>query len=169
VNDIVGVAGFVIPGMRVDLIIMGNPITGGGQGTVARTILQNIQVLSAGTNIQKDNEGKPVQVPVVNLLVTPEQAEELSLASNETRIQLVLRNPLDNDTTKTPGFAVAGLFSNQPAAPKVERAVVRQPVAPPPVVVAQKAPEPPHVYLVNVMNGSKVSQEKFTAPDGQAK
>ena len=60
---------------------------------MSKTLLQNIEVLSAGQNFQKDAEGKPVQVQVVNLLVTPEQAEILSLASNETRIQLVLRNP----------------------------------------------------------------------------
>ena len=67
-------------------------------------------MLSAGQNFQKDAEGKPVQVQVVNLLVTPEQAEILSLASNETRIQLVLRNPLDTETSKTTGIALASLF-----------------------------------------------------------
>ena len=60
-----------------------------------KTLLQNIEVLSAGTDIQKDAEGKPQQVQVVNLLVTPDQAELLSLASNQAKIQLVLRNPLD--------------------------------------------------------------------------
>src|SRR6202030_1199301 len=107
VNEVVGVAGFVVPGMRVDIWIAGNPP--GAQsnaGMVARTLLQNIEVLSAGQNFQKDAEGKPVQVQVVNLLVTPEQAEILSLASNETRIQLVLRNPLDTQTAKTTGVAL---------------------------------------------------------------
>ena len=108
VNDIVGVAGFVVPGMRVDVIISGiEPGGAAPQCPKVKTILQNIQVLSAGANIQKDNEGKPIQVPVVNLLVTPEQAEVLSLASNETRIQLVLRNPLDNETAKTPGAGMS--------------------------------------------------------------
>ena len=96
VNEIVGVAGFVVPGMRVDVLITGTASgqSRGGEPKL-KTLLQNIQVLSAGQNYQKDAEGKPVVVPVVNLLVTPEQAEVLSLASNETRIQLVLRNPLD--------------------------------------------------------------------------
>src|SRR4029077_14619351 len=114
-------------------------------------------------NIQKDNEGKPVQVPVVNLLVTPEQAEALSLASNETRIQLVLRNPLDNERTQTPGVVMSSLFSG--AAPsKVEKVSVRRPVvAPPPLPppVVEKAPAP-RVYLVEIMNGSKRSEEKFS-------
>src|SRR5579863_3500496 len=99
VNDVVGVAGFVVPGMRVDILIAGNPPGAQGNlGTQTKTLLQNIEVLSAGQNIQKDSEGKPVSVQVVNLLVTHEQAEILSLASNETRIQLILRNPLDTDT-----------------------------------------------------------------------
>ena len=84
------------PGMRVDVLVSGMPPGGNpAQGSVTKTILQNIQVLSAGTDIQKDAEGKPQQVQVVNLLVTPEQAETLSLASNQLKIQLVLRNPLD--------------------------------------------------------------------------
>lgn len=161
VNDVVGVAGFVLPGMRVDVLIAGNgPAISGTDGPKVKTLLQNIEVLSAGSNIQKDNEGKPVQVPVVNLLVTPEQAEVLSLASNETRIQLVLRNPLDTDTTKTPGVAMAGLFSDG-SAPKPKPTVVR---ASQPRV---QAPPPPRVFLVEVYNGSKRTEEKFGASDHQ--
>ena len=82
VDEVVGVAGFVIPGMRVDVLVSGNPPgEGANEGVVTETILQNIQVLSAGTDIQRDQEGKPQQVQVVNLLVTPEQAELLSLAA----------------------------------------------------------------------------------------
>jgi pilus assembly protein CpaB len=166
VNEVVGVAGFVVPGMRVDVIISGtSPGATAAQGPTVKTLLQNIQVLSAGTNIQKDNEGKPVQVPVVNLLVTPEQAEVLSLAGNETRIQLVLRNPLDTETVKTPGAGMAGLFAG-PVAPRVERAVVRKPAAPPPPTV-EKAP-PPVVYLVQILNGSKRSEEKFNAAESES-
>ena len=108
VNEVVGVAGFVVPGMRVDVLISGN--TPGGDsslGTLTKTLLQNIEVLSAGQDFKKDAEGKPVSVQVVNLLVTPEQAEQLSLASNQTTIQLVLRNPLDHEVAKTPGTALA--------------------------------------------------------------
>ena len=85
VNEVVGVAGFVLPGMRVDVLIAGTPPGGNtAAGSKVRTLLQNIQVLSAGANIQKDNEGKPVQTQVVNLLVTPEQAEVLSLAGGDS-------------------------------------------------------------------------------------
>ena len=75
---------------------------------MTKTLLQNIEVLSAGQDFKKDAEGKPVTVQVVNLLVTPEQAEKLSLARSQTTIQLVLRNPLDPRTTKTTGHG-AGL------------------------------------------------------------
>ena len=163
VNDVVGVAGFVVPGMRVDVIVSGNgPGVSQSEGPKVRTLLQNIEVLSAGTNIQKDNEGKPVQVPVVNLLVTPEQAELLSLASNETRIQLVLRNPLDTETPKTPGLAMANLFSDG-APPKPAAPVVRR--SPPP---APKVEQPAtRLYFVEVLNGPKRSQEKFDVPQAQ--
>src|SRR5690242_8812777 len=110
VNEVVGVAGFVVPGMRVDVLISGNsPAIDSHLGVVTRTLLQNLEVLSAGQDFKKDAEGKPVVVQVVNMLVTPEQAEQLSLASSNTAIQLVLRNPLDHNLSKTPGTAVAKL------------------------------------------------------------
>jgi pilus assembly protein CpaB len=161
VNDVVGVAGFVTPGMRVDVLISGTPpgVANSGQGPLVRTLLQNIEVLSAGTDIQRDAEGKPQQVQVVNLLVTPSQAEVLSLASNETHIQLVLRNPLDTKVDTPPGTGMAQLFTNAPI--------------PKPVVVGHKASAPAkpvssRTYLVEVFNGSKRSETKFaTGEDKQ--
>lgn len=121
VDQVVGLAGFVLPGMRVDVVATGTPPDKSKEalGTQARTILQNIEVLSAGQNLQADVEGKPVQVQVVNLLVTPEEAEILSLAGNETRIQLVLRNPLDQEKVEVKGTATAYLFSGQPAGKQI--------------------------------------------------
>ncbi len=117
VDQVVGLAGFVLPGMRVDVVATGAPPDKSKEalGTQARTILQNIEVLSAGQQLQADAEGKPVQVQVVNLLVTPEEAEILTLAGNETRIQLVLRNPLDQEKVEVKGTATAYLFSGQPS------------------------------------------------------
>jgi pilus assembly protein CpaB len=135
VNDVVGVAGFVVPGMRVDVLISGNPPNpNASQGSQTRTLLQNIEVLSAGQDFKKDNEGKPLGVGVVNLLVTPEQAEMLSLASNQTTIQLVLRNPLDTQMAKTPGTAVVELFAvNGPKKrPDPQKVYVRMPPKPAP-------------------------------------
>lgn len=171
VNDIVGVAGFVVPGMRVDVLIAGNPPGGNGNlGTQTKTLLQNMEVLSAGQNIQKDAEGKPVSVPVVNMLVTPEQAEILSLASNETRIQLILRNPMDNDTAKTPGTAIANLFNGnrglpeaaKPSPPPKPRLQPVASAAPKPVAV--QVPESAKVVIplsVEVITGSSRAETKF--------
>ena len=169
VDDVVGVAGFVLPGMRVDVLMSGTPPgANSSDGPKVRTLLQNIEVLSAGNDIQKDNEGKPQQVQVVNLLVTPEQAEVLSLASNQTKIQLVLRNPLDGDTAKTTGVAMASLFSD--GAPKpAPKAVARRrapapPPPPPPPAVQIVQPPPAKIYVVQVLNGDKQSEEKFSEP-----
>ena len=168
VNDVVGVAGFVLPGMRVDVLISGNP-TQGNRGTLSRTLLQNIEVLSAGQNIQKDAEGKPVAAQVVNLLVTPEQAEKLTLAGTDTRIQLVLRNPLDTQLARTPGTALQSLFEDVAA----RRVVYRPPAAPvrreteiasapPPPQPPPQAPAAP--WVVELINGSKRSEMRFAAP-----
>ena len=175
VNEVVGVAGFAVAGMHVDVIISGTPPDGtGGLGTQTRTLLQNIEVLSAGQDFKKDAEGKPVAVQVVNLLVTPEQAEQLSLASHQTTIQLVLRNPLDRDVAKTPGVALGQLFGSK-AKPVSEAAVApvarprprpAKPVAPAPEVAI--APPPPPVkkeepFVMEIISGSKKNQAKFEA------
>lgn len=153
VDEVVGVAGFVTPGMRVDVLVSGNPPGSSNttEGTLNKTLLQNIEVLSAGTDIQKDAEGKPQQVQVINLLVTPQQAELLSLAGNETKIQLVLRNPLDTDLAKPPVTSMAQLFQDNNAPPPVRRTATGRRV--------YKAA--PSVYVVQVINGSKQSEEKF--------
>lgn len=108
VNDVVGVAGFVLPGMRVDVLITGTPP--GTENRITRTVLQNIPVLSAGTTIQTDAVGKPVNASNVTLLVTPEQAEILTLSGNEGRIQLVLRNSGDHNIESTEGSTLRALY-----------------------------------------------------------
>jgi pilus assembly protein CpaB len=160
VNDVVGLAGFVVPGMRVDVLVSGtSPNTAASSGTKVKTLLQNIQVLSAGQNIQKDAEGKPVQVQVVNLLVTPEQAEILSLASNETRIQLVLRNPLDQDVAHVPGTAMSSLFNDQaPPPPSVKPILVKAKLPPPPAL----KPPPAEIFVIEVLNGPRKAEAKFS-------
>ncbi|HTQ57040.1 MAG TPA: Flp pilus assembly protein CpaB [Bryobacteraceae bacterium] len=169
VNDVVGVAGFVVPGMRVDILICGNPPgpNSSMEGSLTRTLLQNIEVLSAGQDFKKDNEGKPVGAQVVNLLVTPEQAEELSLASSQTTIQLVLRNPLDTQVAKTPGTAVAELFAGggPRKKPEVARVHVKPPVKPAPEA-AKPAPPVRETFVMEVINGTKKSETKFdTTPE----
>lgn len=170
VNEIVGVAGFAVPGMRVDVLISGNPPGAAQLGGMTRTLLQNVQVLSAGQNFQKDVEGKPVSVAVVNLLVTPQQAEMLSLAGTETTIQLVLRNPLDNEIAKTSGSAVVQLFHPEAPLPAAAKPAPSGPTlavstrsAPPPVALP-----PPKPRVVEVINGVKRVETQF-APRGEDK
>jgi pilus assembly protein CpaB len=168
VNEVVGVAGFAVTGMRVDLLVSGTPpgTEGAGlSGNVTRTLLQNIQVLSAGQNYQKDAEGKPVLVQVVNLLVTPEQAEILNLATQQT-IQLVLRNPSDKVIVSTPGASTFNLFAGgKIRAPRVEVESVPQqrsaPIVPPPVA----APEKPRTVTIEVFQGAKKVESTFKDPD----
>jgi pilus assembly protein CpaB len=172
VNEVVGVAGFVVPGMRVDVLIAGLPPGGSSaDGARVRTLLQNIEVLSAGTNFKKDQEGKPEQAQVVNLLVTPPQAEILSLASNETRIQLVLRNPMDTQITKTPGTAMSDLFrTDHPAelaAIPVSRPHIRQSPLTTPAAPAVLLPVAPRLYVIEVTNGSVRTQATFNRPAGR--
>jgi pilus assembly protein CpaB len=151
VNDVSNVAGFVLPGMRVDVLVTGNPPNGGG--TVTATCLQNMLVLSAGQQMQADSKGQAIQAPTVTLLATPKQAEVLTLAGNESRVQLVLRNGSDQTTEKTPGAGMAQLFGTR-AAPKPERRarVVRTAMAPP-------APPPPPPDQVIVIRGDKKTVE----------
>jgi pilus assembly protein CpaB len=162
VDDIIGVSGFATPGMRVDVLISGLPPGVEGQsiqaekGTLVKTLLQNIQVLSAGQDIQKDAEGKAHPVQVVNLLVTPEQAETVDLATKQAQIQLVLRNPLDTKTDAVPGTAQVNLFSDQLA-----------PIAKAHPVKAAAPKAAPPAFSIEVINGNKASEEKFSTPGGQ--
>jgi pilus assembly protein CpaB len=178
VNDVVGLAGFVTAGMRVDVLMSGMvPGSNASEGPHVSTLLQNIQVLSAGENLQKDSEGKPHVVQVVNLLVTPEQAEKLTLAGNQTQIQLVLRNPLDTQTTAVPGTTMSELFGNPgarpPSAPgpalggksggksRAARGELGTATSPPAV------PRPPDVVapkvrVIEVFNGATRTEARFT-------
>lgn len=169
VNEVVGVAGFVVPGMRVDVLITGLPPGGCAlDGARVRTLLQNIQVLSAGTDFHEDREGKPEQAQVVNLLVTPSQAESLSLASSESHIQLVLRNPMDTEISKPPGTILSELFGG-------ERVTEPPPSAIPKITVPAVLPVPqlttrsaaPAPYVVEVSNGSVHTEVKFNRPAGK--
>src|SRR5688572_10073341 len=88
VNEVVGVAGYVLPGNRVDVVATASP-TDSRSDTTSKVVLSNVQVLTAGTRIERDgDQSKAVQVTVVTLLVSPEQAERLALASTEGKIQL---------------------------------------------------------------------------------
>ena len=159
VNEVIGVAGYVLPGTRVDVVATASP-DDKRPNTTSKVVLTNVQVLTAGTKLEQNgNDGKPQQVNVVTLLVTPEEAERLSLASTEGKIQLALRNPLDASAPATPGVRPAGLLVTEPKTTAVRVALTRRPVtaaapvpaAPVPVVAA--APEAPPT--VEIIRGEK--------------
>ncbi|HWQ55778.1 MAG TPA: Flp pilus assembly protein CpaB [Bryobacteraceae bacterium] len=174
VNEVVGVAGFVVPGMRVDVLISGTPPNQAGVNSnhVTRTLLQNIEVLSAGQEYKKDAEGKPIVGQVVNLLVTPVQAEQLSLATSQTSIQLVLRNPLDTEIAKTPGTAMQKLFfgggtPDESETPVKRPAPRRAVVATPPAHPVKETKTTP--FVMEIFQGGKKSESKFAEGAGEAR
>ena len=111
VNEVIGVAGYVLPGTHVDVVATVSP-TGAANDMTSKVVLTNVQVLAAGTKIERDgeNKDKPMPVSVVTLLVNPEEAERLTLASTEGKIQLALRNPLDKTMPLTQGIRPAALL-----------------------------------------------------------
>jgi pilus assembly protein CpaB len=163
VNDVVGVSGFVLPGMRVDVLVTGRPPN--QQDTVTRTVLQNIAVLSAGQTIQTDGKSTSMVVPVVTLLVEPQEAEALTLANNEGHIQLVLRNSTDDKRAQTGGKELHELYGTrrraaveEPAPPKVHPPSRDRKAAAAPPVVIQPVPEPDQII---VMHGAAKKVEVF--------
>lgn len=112
VDQVVGVAGWVLPTTRVDVLLTLS--NNEAKEPAIKAIMQNVRTLAAGHSIQQDREGKPVEVSVVTFLVSPEQAETLALASQQGRIQLTLRNMLDTSHVQTAGTRVSALMGRLP-------------------------------------------------------
>lgn len=157
VNDVVGVAGFVLPGMRVDVLVTGRPPN--RNDTLTRTVLQNVTVLSAGQTIQADGKSQSINTPVVTLLVSPQQAEALTLANTDGHIQLVLRNSADSQIAATHGQELHELYGSpadavpEPAAaPRPARTVTNRaaarPAVLPPLIVPVVLPAPDQVEMI---------------------
>jgi pilus assembly protein CpaB len=155
VNEVIGVAGFVLPGTRVDLVAT----VGSQKDTKTRTVVSNLQVLASGTRYdqQATKEGKPIPSTVVTLLATPEDAERITLASTDGKILLVLRNPLDTEPTKTPGIRLDALMQSS-SEPPIEKTVKGRKV----VVAAPPPPPPPapSPYMVEAIRGAKRTTEE---------
>jgi pilus assembly protein CpaB len=149
VNEVVGVAGYVLPGNRVDVVATASP-TESRSDTTSKVVLSNVQVLTSGTRIEQDqDQNKPMQVTVVTLLVNPEQAERLALASTEGKIQLALRNPLDQGAPETPGIRTAGLMGGKPAPTgPAPRTAPRRRLDPKPALEAAPVQAPPSVEII---------------------
>ena len=157
VNEVIGVAGYVLPGTHVDVLTTQNP---GSQpaDVTSKVILSNVQVLTAGTRLEQDQENKkPVQVTVVTLAVFPDQAERLALASTEGKIQLALRNPLDQSAPTTPGVKPATLLGAVKAPAPQRVASAKKATAPGPVT--QEAPIAAPAPSVEMIRGEKRTTE----------
>jgi len=160
VDDVVAVAGFVQPGTMVDVMVTGDASMTGQPGiSMTRTFLQDIRVLAAGQQVQQDASGKPQTATVVTLLVTPEQANLLALASAEGKIHLALRNTIDTKEDNPPPAYTSNLFLHapQPAAP--EKSVA----APRPAAASNPAPAP---YVMEVIRGDKAESQTFPGKTG---
>jgi len=157
VNDVVGVAGFVMPGTFVDVLVTA-PIPGmqnGSQNFITRAILENVRVLAAGQRIEQDRDGKPLTVSVVTVLVNPEDASKLTMASTEGKIQLALRNTIDRKTPAPDPILESALFGwGAPASPPAPQ--MRRITGLKPAVAA-----PPSPYIVEIIVGGKRETKSF--------
>jgi pilus assembly protein CpaB len=156
VNEIIGVAGYVLPGTHVDVVVTVSPTDKHGDVT-SKVVLTNVLVLAAGTKIDRDTDrNKPMPVSVVTMLVTPEESERLTLASSEGKIQLALRNPLDKESPMTRGIKPAALLGAAPIQHVITRSGVgRSQVA---QVIAAPAPAP-EPATVEIIRGDKRARE----------
>jgi len=159
VNEVVGVAGFVVPGTHVDVCVT----LADGIGTATRVVVSNVQVLTAGTRYdqEKSKSGEPIPTSVVTLLLTPEDAGRVVLASNQGQLMLTLRNPLDAEPTSTTPIRTANLFGGAapPQEPPANRPVRPRPVVMAPLVVAPPPPPPPKPYTVEAIRGARRTEE----------
>jgi pilus assembly protein CpaB len=151
VNEVIGVAGYVLPGTRVDVVATISP-TQQPTDMTSKVILTNVQVLAAGTKIERDTErNKPIAVSVVTLLVDPSEAEKLTLAANEGKIQLAMRNPLDKATPVTRGVKPAVLLGAVATTPR--------PITARTVASQTPPPPPPADPTVEIIRGDKRAHE----------
>jgi len=156
VNDTSSVSGFVLPGTRVDVLLTGEPQ--GSSQTQTTTVLENVAVLANGTRLERGpGGGEPVSTSVITLLVSPDDAQKLTLASNQGRIQLALRNPLDTRQQDIAAARSDALYKGAPAPaqPVVTRPKAK-PAAPPAAVMTPPAP-----FTVEVYRGNKVEKDNF--------
>jgi pilus assembly protein CpaB len=149
VNEVVSVAGFVTPGTRVDVLLTGTPGAGGEQQTT--TVLQNVAVLASGHTLERTATGEAQTTAVITLLVSPDDAQRLTLASSEGHIQLALRNPLDTKQDEVPSSNSRGLYRGL-AIPAPTKAIVHHTV---PKAVAPSLPPPSTGVSIEVYQGDK--------------
>jgi pilus assembly protein CpaB len=172
INDVAGISGLVQPNSRVDVLVtIADPVTGRQQ---AKLFMENMRVLSVGTEIQRDAAGKPNAAGTATLAVTPDEAERLAIAMNTGSIQLVLRGYGDPAAISTTGANSADVLSqlrggrsvviDPPAAPRPVQRSAPRPAAPAPAPIVFRPPPPPpppDSVVVNVYRSGKATPQKF--------
>jgi pilus assembly protein CpaB len=162
VNEVIGVAGFVIPGTMVDVLVTGRAMGPNSlAGDLTRTILENVRVLAAGQKVQQDREGKPQTVAVITLLVSPDDATKLTMAANDGKIQLALRNTVDSKKNDPATIQQAELFTASGPKLTIKHSGTgggKKSVTP---------PSPPPPYVIEVITGNKRENKSF--PNGTEK
>ena len=151
-NEIVGVAGFLYPGSKVDLLMTFTP-PGGNNTPLTQTVLQNVEVLTAGQTIEPDPQGKPQQVNVVTLLLSPEDSQKLQLASAQGNIQFVLRSGADQKSAELRPTRLDQLIPSDKPAPVVAAPGVKH-------GPRKATPAAPIIYM-EVIQGTQRSVQKF--------
>jgi len=161
VNDVVGVAGFVLPGTRVDVLVAvaNNGDQNNKQEPMARTVVSNVQVLTAGTRFDQveAKNGESLKASVVTLAVLPEDGERIALAANQGELSLVLRNPVDVDPADTKGIKLAALMKGTGPEPVLD--TPKRKMVPAKKVVAEPAPQAPQIYKVEAIRAAKRTEE----------
>src|SRR5258708_5178703 len=147
VNEVVSVAGFVLPGTRVDVLLTGTP--NGSSEPQTTTVLQNVAVIASGHTLELNASGEAASTPAITLSGSPEDAERLTLASSEGKIQLSLRNPLDTHSDPVDAANAKGLYKGGTVAPP--RAIVH----PIKQQKTEKPPPSPSVLSIEVYQGDK--------------
>ncbi len=161
VNEVIGVAGFTVPGTRVDVMV----IIRQKDDAMARIVVSNVQVLTAGTLFDQENarkDSKPIPSTVVTLMVTPEDGERIALAQSEGQIMLSLRNPLDVLPVETHGARTASLLGSPAAVPVQQiqpKTAVKRPPVDVPVVLASPPPVATRIYVVEAIRAAKRTEE----------
>ena len=161
VNEVVSVAGFVGPGTRVDVLLTGTP--NGSTENQTTTVLQNVAVIASGHTLERNASGEAQNTPVITLLASPEDAERLTLASSEGKIQLSLRNPLDTHQDSVDPANAKGLYKGGTAPAAPPRAAVR----PVKQQKTEKPPPPPPVRSVDVYKGDKKTVTPLPEENGE--
>lgn len=170
INDVAGISGLIQPNSRVDVMVTIADQATGKQ--VAKLFMENMRVLSVGTEIQRDASGRPNTATTATLAVTPDEAERLAIAMNTGSIQLVLRGYGDPATISTRGANSADVLQqlrggatmpmSPPPAPRAAERPTPRPSAPAPVIIQRPPPPPPpDSAVVNVYRGGKPTPQKF--------